>query len=353
MQPRVLYRTHYQVEEPAYMELLLRRCTSALEANYSERVAQCLAQEIFSRGRRFNTAAGAYAVDLARGLSIINENNTWTDKGQLLALCATVSDRPIESECELDATERVAHFRLFLDADGAALLHIARIALTGDMLPRDGDWNSFAQSMFADIFQEYLSVSPDIVDRLNLRNQLDRFRVPFSGKTGSHKSYIHCQALARFGLLDRFDNPRAYRISQAGARALRTLTSRLPTVTSLEDVVNSGEWAEIAAVVFDTGRADVVGPPEILHMGAQVYQRIVGSGVSLCSLVTLFDVVQVNLLARGQRPPRRAEILSAVLALQKDYPRDVRFHVDRRGRPAFIKMADGLVAQLSCLANKT
>ena len=86
MQPRILYRTHYQVDEPAMMSFIIRHCTSAVESNYSERVAERLSRYVSNRGRGLNVAAAGYAVDLARDLGVLSENNSWTDKGHLIAL---------------------------------------------------------------------------------------------------------------------------------------------------------------------------------------------------------------------------------------------------------------------------
>ena len=207
MKARVLYRTHYQVEEPAYMEILVKICTSPVQAAYSENVAQRLSREISSRGRKFNPAAAGYAIDLAHGLGVLSGNNTWTDKAHLLALHGKISGGDIASELELDAAERLTHFRLFLEADGAALLHIARVALRSERLPEDHDWNRFAGVMFKDIFLEYLKATADISDRLALRKELDHLKASFEGKTGWHKSYIHLQTMFRLGLLHRPDSP--------------------------------------------------------------------------------------------------------------------------------------------------
>ena len=68
MQPRLIFGTHYQVDEPAYMEILIKGCTSAIRSSYKEVVTRKLTQEIKSREKKFNAAAGGYAVDLAKEL---------------------------------------------------------------------------------------------------------------------------------------------------------------------------------------------------------------------------------------------------------------------------------------------
>lgn len=355
MRARVLYRTHYQVEEPAYMELLVKLCTSPVQAAYPERVAQKLANEVSSRGKKFNVAAAAYAVDLGHGLGILNENNTWTDKGHLLALHGKIGAGDIETESQLDAVERLTHFRLFLEGDGAALIYIARIALAGRTIPEDRErrlwwlpWNRFAREMFNNMYGEYLATTADIADRIALRKELDRLKVPFAGKTGAHKSFIHLQTMFRMHFLQRTDPAaqREYALGESAAEGLKALVHLIPTVSKLEETVEKGRWSEIAAAVFHVGRGPEITSDALLHVVAQVYGRIAATGVPLCSLSTLVDAVQIHLMTSGLRLLTKDEVVIALTALQKERPKDVRFHVDRRGRLAFVKMSDELAGRL-------
>src|SRR5437879_5598042 len=111
MDPRLLYRTHYQVDEPAIIELLIKSCTSAVRSGYDEAIAEKLAKEIRKRKKLFNVAAAAYALDLARGLGTVNEQNVWSDKGHLVNLLAEVSQGPWDQQLELTPMERLLHFR--------------------------------------------------------------------------------------------------------------------------------------------------------------------------------------------------------------------------------------------------
>jgi hypothetical protein len=347
MKARVLYRTHYQVEEPAYMTILVTICTSPLQGGYAEEIAQRLAREISSRGRGFNVAAAAYAVDLARGLGLLNENNTWTDKAQLLALHGAMGRAGTATELELDAPKRLTYFRIFLEADGAALLHIARTALPGDSLPRNHDWNGFAGAMFREIFSDYLGVTADISDRLALRKEIDRLGSPFTGKTGWHKSYIHLQTMFRLGLLHRRDlRNREYVAVDSMRVMLSDLVRLVPSVVALEEIIQQGRWAEIAASVFQLGAAPAISTDRVLQLAAVTYRSILATGVPLCPLSALVDAIQIHLMASGCHALTAKDILNTISGLQKRRPRDVRFHVDRRGRVAFMKMSDELARQL-------
>jgi hypothetical protein len=57
VQPRLVFRTHYQVDEPAYLSVLVLHATSPVRSDYSERVAQTLATYLQKQGTSFNIAA--------------------------------------------------------------------------------------------------------------------------------------------------------------------------------------------------------------------------------------------------------------------------------------------------------
>jgi len=348
MKPRVLYRTHYQVDEPAYMELLVKLCTSPVQATYTERVAQRLVQEVSSRGRKFNVAAAGYAIDLAHALGVVNENNTWTDKGHLVALHCKIKNQGIEAEMELDAAERLTHFRLFLEADGAAMHHIAGVSLRDRKIPADHDWNRFSGEMFRDIYGAYLVTTSDITERLVLRRELERLKETFSGKTGAHKSFIHLQTMTRLGLLHRPEpaSQRVYELPVSSGDGLAALLRLIPTVSALEEIVDKGRWSEVAAAVLCVGRGPTISDQELLRVIAQLYRHVSETGVPLCSLDTLVDAVQIHLMTSGFRLLTSGEIIETLMALQRPHPGGVRFHVGRRGRVAFVKISRDLVISL-------
>ena len=129
MEPRVIARTHYQIHEPAYMTLLVQRCTAPTRGTYPEVAARRLAQEVGALGRRLNEKAAEYGVDLARAIGLLNEHCSWTDKALLLSLFWVKKEGGITDQLRLHPREQQVYLRLFLEADGAALLYLASKAL--------------------------------------------------------------------------------------------------------------------------------------------------------------------------------------------------------------------------------
>ena len=349
MKQRIIYRTHYQANEPTLVSFIIRHCTSAVESNYSERVAERLSRYVSSRGRRFNIPAASYAVDLAQDLGVLSENNSWTDKGHLVALTTKLESGDLEADLALDEHERFLYFRLFLDADGALLLFLSRAAMAAGKLPEpEGDWNGLAQEMFLAAFNEYLKSTVETSQRVRLRQQLERIeRRPFRGRTGEHKVLIHLQAMCRVGLLGRATGSKSRVFTSEGSMSrLESLDHELPSVTTLEQRMARNEWAAIADVVLRgarTGRPEMP-ETEAVQLLLGFYAQVASTGAPLCSISTLIDALCIVLLARGFQVMSHSRALAALRALQNEYPKDVRFHVDRRGRPVFVKISSHLLS---------
>ncbi len=357
MQPRVLYRTHYQVDEPAYMELAIKKCTSPVQSSYRDRVAERITQEIKNRNRAFNPAAGGYAVDLAYGLELLTPQNTWTGKGHLVGLIAQVGEREIAEELPLTDAEKLLHFRLFLAADGAALAFLSRKLLElGRLPPEEGSWNALAQEMFRSIYEDYLSLASTTQDRVALRQNLIRLESRgFAGKTGAHKMFVHLQTLYRLGFveLEEAGGRRSYEVAPAGRQALAALASELPTVRALEELWKRERWIELTARALVPGATSTSGegwgPDELLILVVPYYMRVVETGTPLCPLAPLVEAVQIELLAERRLVLPSAVAVSMLQEAQRRASRDIRFHVDRTGRPAFLKLSPQLIQRLeSC-----
>lgn len=351
MQPRILFRTHYQVDEPAHMEFLVKLCTSPVQSRYREVVARKLSEEITTRRRKkLNEDAGAYAVDLGKDLGLLTENHTWTELGHLVGLIAEIQDGDWEEQIALTLPERLLHFRIFLEADGAAFLHIGRCLMRDNILPSDLNWNSFAKEMFIAVYSEYLSHTTLTSDRVELQQIIERIKLNgYQGNSGNHKCFIHMQALNRLGLVERVDPAEhKYRLPQLSPgkpSGVEILIKEIPDVFSLEKVVKSHCWIEVAAKVFQIASTASDDDRAILSLMVRYYEQIVSCGTPQCPLSTLIEATQIELLAKRSRLLTHNVATKVIMAAQKQSPKDVRFHVDRHGKPAFMKLSDTFVAR--------
>ena len=355
MRPRLLTRTHYQVDEPAYLRLLVLACSSCTQSDYSDRLAARLVDELGRRGQDLNIGAARYGVDLARAIGLLTDNNTWTDLGMLLYTVSGARDD--FGDLKLTASERLFFFRLFLEADGAALIFLGKLLADCGQLPVKGQtWvegtNRIANDMFAACFAEYLDLAAEPVERVKLRQVLERRNArPFHGNSGRHQMSVHLQTMYRLGLVGRSqqNNSRAYYLPEREDfhGGLWALTRCVPDARALEDTLKERAWPVVAARVFQTslpglpaGADESLGRDLLEHL-LPTYDIICATGVPLCSLTALVESLQIRQLLRTGKTVTYTKALEMLTGLQRRHPREVRFHVDRTGQPAFVKFSDG------------
>ena len=337
---RLVNRTHYQVLEPAYLAFLVCRCTSPTSSNHRDTVAG----RFFETTEGINIAASKYAVDLARSLHLINSNLIWTELGHLLNLVASDSAR--RSKLELSTAEKMLFLRIFLEYDGAAFVYLARKLEMQRKLPDcDETWADVAQELFLDVYEEYLEFVTDLQLRTKIRQLAEKRRnTPFQGSSGRHQSFIHIHTLFRLGLVEasRSGSGRVYLakpVEDEDRFATSELFHAIPDVKTLEQVIDSGALYEVVGRVLGVKHnTKLMSDSEMMERVRSIYSQVMQTGVNLCSLQTLSEMLQIQSLTEGKALESRAAILSRLRAIQSEAPSRMRFHVDQFGYPAYLKM---------------
>ena len=334
---RLVNRTHYQVSEPAYLTPLVRKCASPTSSTYREVVA-----ERFKKNTGKNIDASKYAVDLARSLSLLNSNFVWTELGHLLNIVA--SESTLGTGQELSTPEKIFFFRLFLEFDGAALIFLARKLKNQQQLPASGEtWIEIAQEMFLSTYEEYLSFVTDPQVRIRIRQlSEERRHSPFEGNSGRHQSYVHMDLLFRTGLLDKPGTGRVYLAKQFPGEnnpATSRLLAEIPGLKALEKLLVSGSLYSVVGRVLGIEYGnESISDSELMGRVRSVYTRVLETGVSLCPLQTVSEALQIQSLTENINPEPHADLLSRLRTLQNSRPGEIRFHVDRYGHPAYLKI---------------
>ena len=289
---------------------------------------------------------------MAHGLMVANANNVWSNNGHLVNLIGRVGRSQWSDEVVLTFDERLMHLRLFLEADGAALIFLAaRLVSEGQLPAKDGDWNDLALDMFVTTYSDYLAITSPTADRVSLRSSIDRLRARgYQGKSGAHKVFLHLQTLYRLGFVERADvsNGRQYRVSDEGKARLKRLLAEIPNVVELERVVKENRYIEVAARVYDLAtERGTLYPRDALRELLPSYSKVVRTGVALCPLAPVIEATQILLLSKTSREIGYARYVGLLREAQALHIRDIRFHQDRRGNPAFIKISDDLIRELA------
>jgi hypothetical protein len=347
MQVPLVVRTHYQVDEPAYVELLVREATTPTASRYKEQVASAFAAALGRRGRRLNVAAGEYAVDLARSLEVLTEGNSWATQGHFVSLASTLNGT--ESDwLELDQPRKLMHFFVFCEHDGAALLFLAqRLLEAGKLDGHSPTWSELATEMYDTVLRHYTAAAALTSDRVSLRQQLERVRVsPYRGRSGSHKMFLHLQVLTRLGLA--IQEPGSARTYVAPARASETELGRfvaaLPDFDALDAELRKGTWADLAALVYGlSAQAPDEDTDDVMRILVPLYERLLETGMPHCPIAPIASAAQVRLLAGGAGILRPEQVMAAIEDVKRTDPKSVRFHVDRSGRPAYVRLDESIV----------
>ncbi len=323
---------------------VVRACTSPVRSAIRDNVAGKLAS---SSRFGLNLAAAAYAVDLAKSLGLLQDRNlVWTNLGHLLHLIH--DENPASAHCSLSDRQVYFFLRAFLEFDGAAFIHFAKRIEEHGSIPSGGSeerWPEIAQRLFLETYAEYLNLATDPKDRIRIRQLGERRRAkPFKGNSGRHQCFVHLNALCRLRLITAATtNDRAY--TQAppipdGASPTAKLLRLLPDAAELERAVSAGRLYEIVGELSGrTLRHHDFHHDAFADMVHQLYRRVVSTGVSLCSLQTLTEAIQIEALVLGHKPPHAHVILNQLRSIQRESPRTIRFHVDVYGRPAYLKIS--------------
>ncbi len=361
MQPRLILRTHYQVDEPAYMEFLIQACTSAIHGADAATVAARLTEEVERRCRRgFNVAAAAYGIHLAKALGLLTPYHTWTDRGHLVNLVAEVGRGEPERQLSLSPAEKVLHLRLFLEADGAALIAIARhMVKHGSISQAEVVRSTFVEDTFIEIWSAYLPMTSSPDERAALQERIDELRAKgYAGRTGQgrtrqHKLRIHVQTLYRLGLLWRVDRPRGltYRLPPKASESVGgvvALLREVPDIAALEERLAAGEWLRIASRVLgivNDAPADHSSARRgyLLALLARFYAEVMSQSLPRCPLQPVVEAIQIRALAERGWLLSAEQVAGVIVREEARVPQDVRLLADRGRKRSAIRLSDSWI----------
>jgi hypothetical protein len=227
-----------------------------------------------------------------------------------------------------------------LENGGALLIKfgqwlLKRVGTTDDELRTE----SVIERLLIEALDEYLTIATDIRDRTAIRKERERLsRSDYASSTKRHKRYPLLTTMKRLRLLvfDEVGDQRT-RVSPDPEQRLVRLLKVLPDVTTLERCCRERTLeAAIDTALNDAEQADRPGRPNTATLMADAYRFAMERGLQACPLSYLDDLLFAYALVgtRASAKPVTAE--GVFEPLHKQYPTDVRFHVDRRGRRAFV-----------------
>lgn len=349
MQPRILLRTHYQADEPRIIIATVTDCASPTESRDEDAVAKAVVRWARSHHQMISIPGAVYAVGNARSLGLLTASNRWTSTGLAFSYLHKegLADPPADDIATLTPVEERLYLRQYLIGGGALLIQFGQWLLAHNPTT-DDDLRimSTIEKLVISALDEYLSLATDIRDRTAIRRERDRLnRSDYVSSTKRHKRYPLLTTMERLRLLnvERKDGDRVS-ISPDNSRRLAALISAIPNVSSLERVVRDRSLPRVLdAALGEAERDDLPARArDVLLAGAYAYAM--KRGLQACSLEYLDDVFYGVFPCTPRRPtPGPEELLDALRARM---PGQVRFHVDRRGRRAFVVISDAAMEKL-------
>lgn len=341
MRPRILLRTHYQADEPRAIIAAATECSSPTQSRHEDAVAAALVKWAKANDYTLSIPGAVYAVGNARSLGLLNASHRWTATGLAFGYIHSVSPGTTGRDAlTLTTQAERLYLRCYLENAGALLIKfgqwlIRRGGTTDDEL-RTG---SVIEGLLIEALDEYLTIAIDIRDRTVIRQERERLsRSDYASSTKRHKRYPLLTTMWRLRLLvfDKVSEQRTGVSPDPDKRLVRLLAA-LPDVTTLERACRDRALdGVIDTLVNETEQTDRPGRPNTPALVSGAYRFAMDRGLQACPLSYLDDLLFAYASVGTQTSGKRMSAEDVLEPLHKQYPADVRFHVDRRGRRAFV-----------------
>ncbi len=350
MTPRILLRTHYQAHEPRIIIRLVTRCASATASRHDERLAASLRTEVraWEPKLAFSLPAAVYALDNARALGFLNPSNRWTSAGLCLAyIDARGPDDSGSPRLDLTPTEARLYLLQYLIGTGALALRFGAWLLShGETSDEQLGRQGVIEALLVQTLDDYLALTTDVRARTAIRRERDRLRVMrYDEKTRRHKRRPIVATLQRLRLLEVSTDGKNT-IRPDGRGRLAGLLRLVPSTEELERLALSRDrLREVASQVYseDATRSAAGGDPSAV---AAPYAFAMRLGLQACPLEYLDDVLFADGVPVRPNETDGGAAERLLSELHESQPREVRFHVDRRGRRAFVVLSDAELHRL-------
>jgi hypothetical protein len=348
VRPKLLLRTHYQANEPRLIIATVTQCSSPVKSHDENEVATLLKKWARLNGYVMSIPGAVYAVGNARDLGLLNDINRWTSSGLALSFLGELM--PAASGPKgaiLTSLEERFYVRTYLTKAGGLPVKFAKWLLkngpvTHDRLRKD----SILEQLVIDALEDYLALATDTRDRAAIRHERDRLkRSKYTAITKRHKRYPLLTTMARLRLLhESSERDDAGIIAADVSGRLATLSRVIPDILTMEQLIRSGQLQQALDVEMkESARNDLPTstPASIL---ANAYRFAISRALQACPLAFLDDVLKSAFPGSIAAPSPVAEEL--LESGHRERPGEVRFHVDRRGKRAFVLLSDGILSRL-------
>ena len=303
---------------------------------------------------KLDHAGSKSVIGMAVKFGLLTENFFWSWKGHVINVTCE-KEKSQNNYFELDFTEKIVYLKYYLEADGAMLLNLGQQILENPkgISTKDFFEKPFIDVAFQTIIKSYLELTGDLARRTELRRKLGGLEAKnYKPYTRRHKLLPRLIPLEDLGLLTREitgEGETFLPLKQDKKIPLKILVCDLGNIETMEQRFKRDEYFNIIANticdnvrVFHSDEHDALLFKEI----AYAYRKLRDTGVAVYSLHAIKDIVCTRMLANHSIILGREYIIQLLQQLQKDRPYDVRFHVDRQGRSAYLIISEKLLEEM-------
>lgn len=351
MRPRILLRTHYQADEPRIIIATVTECTTPTETRTEDTVAAALVRWAREHGQTISVPGAVYAVGNARALDLLNKSNRWTATGLAFGYLRHSGRGPAEvASAKLSTPEQKLYLKQYLLEAGALLIKFGWWLLDhGSTNDEELRKKSIVEELLVEALNDYLTLMTEIRDRALVRRERDRLmRSEYAASTKRHKRYPLLTTMERLRLLD-VERAGDVRVAISADRngCLKALLRAVPDIAALERLGRDEAVRERLAEAISVAPRD--DPPQALRPEALIsgaYRYALDQGLQACPLSFLDDLLYAVFAASRDAPATVMSADAILDSLHRRLPGEVRFHVDRRGRRAFVLLSNQVLEGL-------
>jgi hypothetical protein len=348
MTPRIVLRTHYQVDEPRIILRLISKCSSPTTSRSDDKVAACVKADVLGWEKRtaFGLPAANYAIGNARAFDLLNDSNRATAAGLGFLYIERGPSDPNCAFVELTTREARLFLVQYLIGTGALVLRFASWLLSkGETSDEEVGHDRVIEQLLVGALDDYLALERDVRSRTAIRRERDRLKaMTYDDKTRRHKRRPLLTTMRRLRLLDVDSDDKTIRPDKEGR--LATLIHKVPTIDELERTAESRELLRgVVTKVYSKDSGGAI-PASASEIAASAYEFAMAFGIQACPLSFLDDAVFANGIAVPAASSREGYAERILSDLHARLPRAVRFHVNRKGERAFVVLSAGAVEAL-------
>ena len=361
LRPRVILKTHSGVRAPGIFSVLIGRCTSATrpmeQANLVKKLAaefKHVPRETLKGATLGERGASFHAVWMAKPeqLGFLTSNLFWSWKGHVISMLTSRGpDADASSFLDLNLAEQLIYLKYYLEGDGAILIALAReLVSRGGLTEDDLVRSDLLEQSLRSIWTAYSDLSTSITERVRLRERLRRQR--YDPTTRRHKTYPHLLPLEDIGLLVRVRTNGRDEFAPSvydGRTPLQTIVDAFPTIGEMENSLDGNQHSSILADAIVPEHRPFSHQSDfdyLIQTTVECYQAISQTGAMICPIDAISDVCFARMLSQQQVFVTRRNVDDGLAELESQFPKEVRFHVDRSGMPTYIALDERLVGNL-------